>query len=79
MSTSFCEARDWTLYGPPSISEVSAICFKKKLSVSNTVAWSVDNWKEYILFIDFSAYVSLDECKYFGLVMDSPLWWSSLL
>ena len=52
MSASFCEARDWTLYWLSWISEVSAI-FLKKLSVSNSVVWIVDNWKEYILFNGF--------------------------
>ena len=69
----FCEARDWTLHWLSWISEVSAI-FLEKLSVSNSVVWIVDNWKEYILFNGFSIYVSLEECRYFELVMDSTPW-----
>jgi len=76
---SFCEARDWTLYWLSWITEVSGFFFKK-LSVTNAIVWNVDNRKEYILFNSFiGTYVSLDQCRYFELVMDSPPSWSVLL
>jgi len=75
---SFCEARDWTLYWLSWISKVSAF-FLKKLKCEQRNYVICDNWKEYILFNGFSTYVSLDECRYFELVMDSPPLWYAIL